>query len=496
MHRARIWVVLALLASQVAWSPSAFGVELLGGPMPGHTTDSSVRVWARSKAEAEMVLLVSRSPDLSKPLRSAPVNLLAEDDFAGIAEVRGLAPLTRYYYNLLLDGEEKLEAPLPSLRTFPPEGKPARVRVLFGGGIRFQVEPEQVIWNAMRKQEANVFISMGDNVYPDPWNPIRNDKYFRELDLGGNEKLMRKNKEGAYAGIGPGYLYHRVYHRIQQSIPSFRYFCARTPTYALWDDHDAYHDGTGGAKIPMQLRLESIKVFKENFANPYYGGGDKAPGIWCHFALADLEFFLLDARTYRDYAKKKERRFLGEAEEKWLKGRLLESKATFKFLVCGSPWNNQPKGGKKLTEDNYYDKAGDTLASFKWHRDELFKWVIKHRIPGMVLLSGDRHRAEVVKVWPSGQEQFVFYDLNNCNIASRTHGAAGEPGEDGLIYCYVGRCFGVLDIDTTRSPATLTYSIWGSRRGRPPFQKQYEFVLEASDFLPRPSRQSSADSRF
>jgi len=454
--------------------------------MLGHTSDSSVCVWGRSSAETEMVVVVSKSPDLSGAMRSVPVRLVAENDYAGVAKLEGLAPLTRYYYQVLLDGEGKLPAPLPTVRTFPPEGQPARVKVLFGGGIRFQVEPEQLIWDVMAKQEANVFVSMGDNVYPDPWNPIQNEEYFQELDLGGNEKLMYRNQKGAYVGIGPGYLYHRVYHRIQQSIPPFRSFCMSTPTYALWDDHDAYHDGTGGAKIPMKLRLESIKVFKENFANPYYGGGDKAPGTWCHFKLADLEFFLLDARTYRDYSRKKERRFLGEAEEKWLKERLLESEAPFKFLVCGSPWNNQPKGGTKLTEDNYYRNFGDTLASFKWHRDELLEWIIEKKIPGVVLVSGDRHRAEVVKVWPRGKPECVFYDLSNCNIASRTHRAAGKPGENGLVYCYVGRCFGVLEIDTTARPQTVCYSIWGSPKGKAPLEKQYEFTLKATGFLPIP----------
>ncbi|MEX0718182.1 MAG: alkaline phosphatase D family protein [Planctomycetaceae bacterium] len=474
--------------------------SLIGGPMVGHTTAESVRIWARSTKPAELVVAVATKADLSDAVKSRPVRLEAENDLAGVAEVTGLRPATTYHYQVRIDGKDALEAPLPTFRTFPAEGKPAKVRVLFGGGIRFQADPEQKLWDHMLDKQPTAMLMMGDQIYPD--NPIAAEyvhDVIERVGLGGTEKLLIRDRQtivegadrvtrqaDAYSGgpRGTRFLFHRAYYRMQQALPTYARFVARVPSYAVWDDHDAFHDGRGGANLPMELRKESLRVFRENFANPYFGGGDEHPGTWCHFSLADLDFFLLDARTYRENRGPKERRFMGEEEERWLKERLKASTAKIKFLVCGSPWNNQPKTGAKLTEENYYDTTGDTLASYKWQRDQLLEWIIENRIPNVVLLSGDRHRGEVVEVWPKGKRDMVFHDLNNCNIGSRTHGPAGEVGEDGLIYVFSGRCYGLLDIDTTSDPATIAYEIWGQRNERQPVEKQYRFVLRTTDFLP------------
>lgn len=475
--------------------------SLIGGPMVGHTTDGSAKIWARSTKPAELIVVAGTQPDLGDAMQSSPVRLEAENDLAGVADVTGLKPDTVYHYQVRIDGNDALESPLPTFRTFPAEGQPAKVRVLFGGGIRFQADPEQKLWDHMLDKQPTAMLMMGDQIYPD--NPVSAEYVHDVIDrvgLGGTEKLLIRDRQtiveganritrdaDAYSGgpRGTRFLFHRAYYRMQQALPTYARFIARVPSYAVWDDHDAFHDGRGGAKLPMKLRKESLRTFRENFANPYFGGGDEHPGTWCHFSLADLDFFLLDARTYRDYDRDDpKRRFMGEEEERWLKERLKQSRAKIKFLVCGSPWNNQPKTGGKLTEENYYDTTGDTLASFKWHRDQLLEWIIENRISNVVLLSGDRHRGEVAEVWPRGKRDMVFYDLNNCNIASRTHGAAGKVGEDGLIYVFSGRCYGLLDIDTTSDPATIAYEIRRQRNERQPVELQYRFVLRTTDFLP------------
>ncbi len=478
----------AVAALGLALALSAGAGELVSGPMVGHTTDKSVRIWARARSETDMVVLLAKSEDLARPLKSAPVKTLAANDFTGVAELKGLEPAARYYYNVLLGGKAQLAGPLPSFRTFPAAGRPAKVRVMFGGGIRFQVEPKQVIWEEMLKLAPLAMVEMGDNIYAD--NYITGE-HLKLAELGGNEKYLKKSKGGArYVHTKADHRSERVYYRIQQSLPPYRRFIGRVPIYAVWDDHDAFGEGGARGRPPLTAGQKlAVKVFAENFAHPYYGGGAKAPGTWCHFSIADCDFFLLDARTYRgvveDKSRKHQRRFMGHAEEKWLKQGLLRSKATFKFIVCGSPWNNQSKAeGRRTTAENYYGRHGDTLASFKWHRDELLKYIIARKIPGVILLSGDRHRADTAKVWAKGLPGHIFYDLNNCNIASRTMKAAFKPGEEGLLWSWSGRCFGVLDIDTTSKPPRVTYSLWGSRRGRPPITKKHEFVLHATDFLP------------
>lgn len=86
-----------------------------------------------------------------------------DDDWTTVLELSELKPRTRYFYNVLVDGEPALEPPLPSFRTLPTLDSKTRVRVTFGGGIRFQVDPEQTLWNDIAAREPNVMLLMGDN---------------------------------------------------------------------------------------------------------------------------------------------------------------------------------------------------------------------------------------------------------------------------------------------------------------------------------------------
>ncbi|MCP4516497.1 MAG: hypothetical protein GY824_14870, partial [Delftia sp.] len=41
-------------------------------------------------------------------------------------------------------------------------------------------------------------------------------------------------------------------------------------------------------------------MFKQNWNNPGFGGGEKQPGCWYDFQIADVHFIMLDGRYYRD----------------------------------------------------------------------------------------------------------------------------------------------------------------------------------------------------
>jgi len=60
---------------------------------------------------------------------------------------------------------------------------------------------------------------------------------------------------------------------------------------------------------------------------------------------------------------------------------------------------------------------------------------------------------------------------------------AWKIGECGPMFCCSGHCFGVLDRDTARKPATVTHAIWGGEKGV--VSRRNELVLHATDFLPK-----------
>ena len=68
------------------------------------------------------------------------------------------------------------------------------------------------------------------------------------------------------------YCYYR-----RQSRPEFRRFTPNVPIYAIWDDHDfAGNDSIGGPQIDVPAWKRPVwHVFRQNWVNPYYGGGLK-----------------------------------------------------------------------------------------------------------------------------------------------------------------------------------------------------------------------------
>jgi alkaline phosphatase D len=134
---------------------------------------------------------------------------------------------------------------------------------------------------------------------------------------------------------------------------------------------------------------------------------------------------------------------LGPAQKRWLFGRLAASKATFKVLASPVPWAKGTKGGSK-----------DTWDGFPEEREEIFSFLEKNRIDGVVLLSADRHRSDAWKIErPGGYPLYEFESSRLTNV--HTHGAMR-----GSLFSYNKKCsFGLLTFDTTRPDPELTYEV-------------------------------------
>ena len=96
-------LVLTLLLAN-----ASLAAVLTHGPMVGHTTHDSTRVWVRGDQAAQVQVRVT-GPD-GRAVLSDSVWLQAEDNYCGTAIVRGLSPKTAYTYRVLLDGAERESA--------------------------------------------------------------------------------------------------------------------------------------------------------------------------------------------------------------------------------------------------------------------------------------------------------------------------------------------------------------------------------------------------
>ncbi len=388
----------------VEWAETA-GSELLHGPTLGCLTDRSAKFWVRTWHEVPVDVLLSPHKDMRDPIKTK-LTTHAKADYTGIASVAGLSPETVYYYQLVVDGK-----PLPTVydfQTLPTEEKPAQFRLVFGGGAGYTPWFEHM-WNTIDAQRPLAYLALGDNVYIDTPTVQNTQKY--------------------------------CYYR-RQSRPEYRNFVSSTSVFAIWDDHDFIdNDGSGGPEIDQPSWKRPVwRTFQNNFINPSYGGGEAHPGCWFSCKMADVEFFFMDGRYYRD---RKGGSMLGPVQKKWLLKSLKNSTATFKVLCANVPMTPGVKPGSK-----------DTWDGFPRERKEIFDWIADQRIEGVFIIAADRHRSDAWKNDRPGA--YPLYEFQSSKLTNvHTH-----PVLKGSLFGYNKKCsFGMLTFDTSAADPQVTYDV-------------------------------------
>ncbi len=397
-------------------------VALLHGPLLGSVTSTRARIWVRTARESDVQIVASISRDFKDPIISAVVRTSRSNDLTAVVQVSGLQPNTRYHYRIFLNEREVGRGLRMSFRTYPSPGTGGIYRVGFGGGGGYVPEHERM-WDTLADRRLHAFIALGDNVYID------------------SPKVAATQR----------YCYYR-----RQSRPEWRRLTASTPVFAVWDDHDfGTNDSYGGPdKNRPAWKLPVWRIFKENWANPYYGGSDGRPGVWHSFSIGDVEFFLLDSRFYRTDAGKKRGTMLGPDQKRWLLGKLKTSTATFKIIASPVPWAAGAKGGTQMTPDGPQAGGQDTWDGFPREREEIFSFIEKNRIAGVFLISADRHRSDAWRTnRPAG---YPLYEASSSRLTN-THTHSEMPGS--LFYYNDKNSFGLLDFDTTRENPELAYHV-------------------------------------
>ena len=384
------------------WARQNAAPRLLHGPMLGAVTSRDASFWVRTARAAGVQIRVfgdEREPPVAV---SQGVSTTPASDFTAVARVRGLHPATDYHYGVWIDGK-RVAADNTHFQTFPAEGEAATFGVAFGGGAGFVPQWESM-WDTIGKTDPVALLMLGDNVYID---------------------------DPTHALTGR-YCYYR-----RQSRPEWRRLVAATSVYAIYDDHDfGTNDCVPGPEVEKPAWKRSVwEHFRRNWVNPSYGGGDRQPGCWHDFYIADVHFILLDGRYYR--SRQGVPSMLGPVQKAWLKETLKASRGTFKVIASPVPWTENIKPGSR-----------DPWDGFTAEREEIFSFLEDHRIEGVFLIAADRHRTDLrVTSRPAGYD---LYEFESSRLTNRhTHAVVKTPG---LIWGYNKTCsFGLMQFDTTRA---------------------------------------------
>lgn len=397
-------------------------VALIHGPMLGAVTEDAVSFWVRTAKESEVTVRVLGGN--GAVAAGATGTTREADDFTTVIRVTGLQPDSTHLYEMLIDGAA-VDLPAAEFRTHPPRGTGSAFRVVFTACAGYAPEHERV-WTTIRDQDPLALLMLGDNVYiDDPRHPIT----------------------------------HRFCYYRRFSRPEWRELVGGRGVYAIWDDHDFGDDDSfGGPEINEPAwKREAWNVFRQNWNNPAYGGGEEQPGVWFDFQIGDVHFIMLDGRYYREPNGRHDRHppesenpsMLGPVQLAWLKRTLRESEATFRIICSPVPWALGTAPGRQ---------ALDKWEGFPAERQAIFDFLAEHQIDGVLLLSGDRHRSDLHQI--KRENGYSLYDFMSA-IPTNYHTHPVMQGE-GFVFGYnEDNCFGVLHIDTTLEDPKLVLEVMG-----------------------------------
>lgn len=362
---------------------SVQGEAQINGPMPGHADMMEATIWLQchGPCTARLEYWASDRPDsvlTTVEQRSDPAKAHAMDLI-----VAPLQPGTRYGYRVVLDGlpidlGQDLSfrtQPLWKFRTDPPTFS------LTTGSCAYTNEPafdrpgkpygsDQGIFDVIADHQPDMMLWLGDNIY------------LREPDWGSRTGFL-----------------HRYTHT--RSAPELQRLLRSTHHYAIWDDHDFGPNDGDGSFVHAPLAREAFDLFWPNPTNGVPG----VEGITTAFSYADVDFFLMDDRTFRvpPDVITDEPAMLGKAQLDWLIRALKYSDASFKLVAVGSQVLNPAP-----IFENY--------ATFIAERAELIERIEVEGITGVVFLTGDRHFTSLNALELADGR--VLYDLTSSSLTA------------------------------------------------------------------------------
>ena len=252
-----------------------------------------------------------------------------------------------------------------------------------------------VMFDAMLKEKADVFVFLGDNIYGDT------------EDMG----VLRKK----YAEL--------------EAIEGFRKLRESTTMLATWDDHD-FGINDGGKSYPM--REASEEIFLDFFKDPADSPRRKRAGIYGSYTFGEpgkrCQILLLDTRYFRDeiaaakggkkpgtvgwYAPvlDPELTLLGEDQWAWL-DQQLQVPADLRIIASS-------------IQMLAVEKGMENWGNVPHEQKRLFDLLRKHKADHTFAISGDVHFAELSRKDLDG---YPFYDLTSSGF-SHTNKSWAQAG--------------------------------------------------------------------
>lgn len=305
-------------------------------------------------------------------------------------------------------------------------------KILFGScGHQDKAIP---IFDAINKEQADLFIFLGDNIYGDTEDmQVLADKYQR-------------------LGAKPG----------------FKTLQQQTPLIAMWDDHD-YGENDAGKEYPQkeasrQIMLDfwqepknSIRRTRKDGIYTSYMYGENAQTI--HVIMPDLRWNRdeINHVSEIEYFTKRKFNNQGPYSPSDVKGASMLGKAQWLWLEQEL---KKPAAVKVIASSLQLipDFTGwESWANFPEDRARLFALIKKHQVNGVIIISGDTHWGEMSRY--QHNLDYPLIEVTSSGLTEKWKDVSPNKHRDGDFTHQVN--YGELSIDWQREDPLISLSLKG-----------------------------------
>lgn len=248
---------------------------------------------------------------------------------------------------------------------------------------------DQPMWLYILQNDPDLWIWLGDNIYGDTEDmEVMKSKY----------DLQNENK-------------------------AYQELLANCPIIGTWDDHD-YGVNDGGKEYPR--RKQSKQLFAQFMGYEKEHPIHDHEGVYHSYTFGEqdksVKVILLDTRYFRDqlamansnYVPNEKGTILGEKQWAWLEKELAESKASVHIIASSI---------QIIPREHRFEK----WSNFPNERIRLFALIDSLNVSNPILLSGDRHAAEISS-YPLNTEK-ILYEITASGLTHSYSRGSGEPNE-------------------------------------------------------------------
>jgi alkaline phosphatase D len=309
--------------------------------------------------------------------------------------------------------------------------EPPVSRIAFGSCMN-QARPAPM-WDTIVAARPELFLFIGDNIYADT------------TDMA----VMREK----YGTLG--------------AMPGYQALLKTCPLMATWDDHDL-GENDAGADYPK--KAESQQEFLTFFHEPKDSPRWTRPGVYDAKIIGPpgrrVQVILLDTRYFRSpltAIPKSERKpgqgyylpddrqeltMLGDEQWQWL-AEQLRKPAELRIVASSVQF---------VPEEHHWEY----WANFPRERTRLARLIGETKASGVIIISGDRHLAEISRLPatdPANGAGYPLLDVTSSSLNVPSGGNADEPNRHRLGFNYRKVNFGTIEIDWSAPDPLITLQV-------------------------------------